>query len=194
MSWAAVVQHVGASYIELNAAYEQSKLIDINSKLNTTFAGIEADQMMRQATALENQGVRASQVEQYKGRAMMSDATAAMAAGGGGVDPEMLAKIKQRADYNSLTALFDARSQAIDMRFKAGMTRIGAEWDASEASRTGDAYRREATTGVIMNSLDKFWPTTPSQKPKTTKSTYGVGTYRKSANKSVGGKGYIGGF
>jgi hypothetical protein len=80
MSWGAVIAHVGTSVLELNAAYEQSKLIDINSKLNQTFAGIEADQMMRQATSLENQGVRASQIEQYKTRSTMSDATAAMAA------------------------------------------------------------------------------------------------------------------
>jgi hypothetical protein len=194
-NWAAVASHVTSSYLDMRTAYEQSKLIDINSKLNTAMAGIEADQMMRQAIQMENVGVRQSQIEQYKTRATMSDATAAMAASGGVLDPEMLAKIKQRGDYNALSALFDARTRAIDMRYKAGMHRIGASWEAGEMRREGDALRREAWTGVAMSSIQKFWPTSKAQKPvgAGAKSTYGTGTYRKSSNKSVGGKGYVGG-
>jgi hypothetical protein len=164
MSWGAVIAHVGTSYLQMDAAYEQSKLIEINSKLNQTMAGIEADQMLRQATSMENQGVRQAQIEQYKTRSTMSDATAQMSASGAELDPFMLAKIQQRGNYNSMSALFDARSKAIDMRMNAGMVRIGADWDASEAKRTGRAGIREATTGVIMNSLDKFWPASSAQK------------------------------
>ena len=135
---------------------------DDATKLTKTMAGIEADQMLRQATQAENQGVRAAMVEQYKTRVTMSDATAEMAAGGAVLDPELLAKIKQRGDYNTMSVMFDARQQAIDLRYKAGLTRIGAEWEASELGRTGDAYKREALTGVAMSTIEKFWPTSAS--------------------------------
>jgi hypothetical protein len=164
MSWGAVIAHVGQSYLELNTAYEQSKLMDINAKLTKTMAGIEADQMLRQATQYENQGVREAMIEQYKTRVTMSDATAAMAGSGAELDPEMLAKIKMRGDYNTMSAVFDARQRAIDMRLNASMTRIGADWEASEMSRTGSAYKREAITGVAMSSIEKFWPTSKSQR------------------------------
>ena len=126
--------------------------------------------MERQAIQTENQGVRAAQVEQYKTRVVSSDATAAMAAGGGGVDPEMLAKIKMRGDYNSMSAIFDARTRAIDLRQQAGMTRINARVEAGSAGRYGSSLNRQARTGAVFNSMDMFakayTPKAKSPKPK----------------------------
>ncbi len=170
MSWGAVVTSIGQSYVSMSEAYNQSKILESQSKLDFTLAGIEARAMERSAIAVENQGVRAAMIEQHKTRMVTSDAIAAMAAGGGGVDPEMLVRIKQRGDYNSMSAIFDARTKAIDLRMQADMTRIGATYDKGASKRYGDSLKREATTGAIFNSMDMFAKAyTP--KPKTTKVT-----------------------
>jgi len=155
-NWAAVVSNVTQSFLSIDQAYNKSKIIDANSKLNQTLAGIEARQMERAALQTENQGVRASQIEQYKTRVVSSDATAQMAASGAELDPEMLAKIKQQGDYNAMSAIFDARTRAIDLRNQAGMTRINAKFDRGAAGRYGDSLKREAVTGAVFNSMDLF--------------------------------------
>lgn len=171
MSWGAIITNVAQSYTSMNEAYNKSKILEAESKLNFTLAGIEARQMERSAIGIENRGVRAAMVEQYKTRVVTSDAVANMAAGGGGVDPEMLARIKQRGDYNSMSAIFDARTQAIDLRYQADMTRIGAKYGQGASKRYGDSLRREATTGAIFNSMDMF-AQAYKPKPKTKPAKY----------------------
>lgn len=171
MNWGAVISSVGQSFLSMNEAYNKSKILESQSKLDFTLAGIEARQMDRAATGIENQGVRAAMIEQYKTRVVTSDAIAAMAAGGGGVDPLMLAKIKQRGDYNSMSAIFDARTEAIDLRYQADMTRIGAEYEKGASKRYGKSLRREATTGAVFNSMDLF-AKAYSPKPKTKPAKY----------------------
>jgi hypothetical protein len=171
MSWGAVISQVGQSYFSMSEAYNKSKILESQSKLDVTLAGIEARSMERQAISVENQGVRAAMIEQHKTKTVTSDAIAAMAAGGGGIDPLMLARIKQRGDYNSMSAIFDARTQAIDLRMQADMTRIGATYEAGASKRRGDALKREARTGAIFNSMDLFAKAyTPT--PKTKLTTY----------------------
>jgi len=172
MSWGAIITNVAQSYTSMNEAYNKSKIIEAESKLDLVLAGIEARQMDRQAIGIENQGVRAAMIEQHKTRMVTSDAVAAMAAGGGGVDPEMLARIKQRGDYNSMSAIFDARTKAIDLRYQADLTRIGGSYSAGASKRYGDSLRREATTGAVFNSMDMF---AQAYKPKTTAK---VSTYK----------------
>jgi predicted PilT family ATPase len=150
----------------MSEAYNKSKILESQSKLDLVLAGIEARQMERSAIGVENQGVRAAQIEQQKTRTVTSDAVAAMAAGGGGVDPEMLRRIKQQGDYNSMSAIFDARTKAIDLRYQASMTRIGARYDVGASKRYGDSLKREATTGAIFNSMDMF---AKAYSPKKTK-------------------------
>lgn len=171
MSWGAVITNVGQSFVSMSEAYNKSKILEAQSKLDFTLAGIEARQMERSAIGIENQGVRAAMVEQHKTRMVTSDAIAAMAAGGGGVDPLMLAKIKQRGDYNSMSAIFDARTKAIDLRYQADMTRIGATYDKGASKRYGQSLKREATTGAIFNSMDMF-AKAYSPKPKTKPAKY----------------------
>jgi hypothetical protein len=168
MSWGAVISQVGQSFFSMNEAYNKSKIIEATSKLDFTLAGIEARQMERQATGIEAQGTRAAMIEQHKTRMVTSDAIAAMAAGGGGIDPLMLAKIKQRGDYNSMSAIFDARTEAIDLRYQADMTRIGADYTKGAQKRYGQSLRREATTGAVFNSMDLFakaYKPKPATKP-----------------------------
>ena len=155
-NWAAITMNVSQSLLSMSEAYNKSKIIDAEAKLNETLSGIEANQLERQAIAAENAGLRAGQVEQYKTRVISSDATAAMAAGGGGIDPEMLAKIKQRGDYNSMSAIFEARTKAIDLRYEASMTRNVAGYNRGAAGRYGDSLVRQATVGAVYNSMDLF--------------------------------------
>ena len=188
MSWGAIITNVAQSYLAIDEAYNQSKIIAAESKLNQTLAGIEARQIERSAIAVENQGVRAAMIEQQKTRKVSSDAVATMAAGGGGVDPEMLARIKQQGDYNSMSAIFDARTRAIDMRYDASMVRIGADMSAGSAKRYGSSLRREATTGAVFNSMDLF---AQAYKPKGTSRPAGY-DYRNVAKqgKAQGRGGY----
>jgi hypothetical protein len=165
MSWAAVVTNVAQSYMALDEAYNQSKIVEAEAKLNETLAGIEARQLEYQATQIEAAGTRAAMIEQQKTRQVSSDAVAAMAAGGGTVDEHLLAKIKAQGDYNSMSAIYDARTQAIDLRYQAKMTRIGARLQTGSAQRYGSSLRREATTGAIFNSMDLF---TKAYKPTST--------------------------
>jgi len=171
MSWGAVITNVASSYVSMNEAYNKSKILESQSKLDLVLAGIEARQMERSAISVENQGVRASQIEQYKTRSVTSDAIANMAAGGGGVDPEMLVRIKQQGDYNAMSAIFDARTKAIDLRYQADMTRIGGRMDAGASKRYGDSLKREATTGAVFNTMDLF-AKSYSPKAKTKLTTY----------------------
>ena len=190
VNWGAVAVNVGQSFLSMSEAYNKSKIIDAEAKLNETLSGIEARQMERSATAVENQGVRAAMIEQQKTAMVSSDATAAMAASGAVPDPEMLAKIKQRGDYNSMTAIFDARTAAIDLRYQAEMTRIGSRMDAGAADRYGDSLKREAVTGAVFNSMDLF---AKAYKPKGASSNRPAGyDYTKVASqgKAQGRGGY----
>lgn len=169
MAWGSIIASVGQSYLSINEAYNKSKIIDAENKLNLTLSGIEARQMERSAIQIENQGVRAAMIEQQKTKMVSSDAVAAMAAGGGGIDAVELAKIQQRGNYNSMSAIFDAGTRAIDLRFQANMTRIGATVQAGSRERYGDSLKREATTGAIFNSMDLF---AKAYKPKAKLTTY----------------------
>lgn len=182
MSWAAVVANVAESYISMDEAYNKSKILEYDSKLNETLAGIEARQMERSAISIENQGVRAAMIEQHKTKMVSSDAIAQMAAGGGVVDDLALARIKQRGEYNAMSAIFDARTKAIDLRYQASMTRIGAKYQAGAQQRYGDSLRREATTGAVFNSMDLF---AKAYKPKPASTGSYTGTKSRPANYSA---------
>ena len=106
-----------------------------------------------------NKGVRAAEIEKYKTRATMSDATAAMAAGGGVVDPEMLARIKQRGDYNTMSAVYDAASSASAMRQQATMVEIQSKFGRSQT----EARATDMRQGALVTALGA-WPRSTSQK------------------------------
>lgn len=82
----------------------------------------QARQMRENATQVRAAGARESTEIQYQGRVVESDAIAAMAAQGGVMDPVMLAKIKQRVDYNSLMTIFDANRTASGIESQARAT------------------------------------------------------------------------
>lgn len=139
--------------------YTQSKILETQGKLNETLGQIEADSLRRNATLEMNKGVRAGEIEKYKTRATMSDATAAMAAGGGVVDPEMLARIKQRGDYNTMSAVYDAQTNASTMRQQATMVEIQSKFGRSQT----DARATDMRQGAFTTALSA-WPRSTSQK------------------------------
>jgi len=183
----------GSAALDFFSQYNNSKVEKAQGKLNAVLGELEADSLRRKATMSENQGVHAAEAEKYKGRVAHSDATAAMASGGGTVDPEMLARIKQRADYNAMSAVYDARTVASGLRQQASMASIKGRFDSAMSGVKADDMMAGAVTTALTD-----WPKSWSQSPKPpgagAKSTYGVGTMRKSNNKSLGGKGYVGGF
>ena len=67
---------------------------------------------------VEAQGYR------QQGRVLQSDATVNMIAQGGTVDPSMLAKLKTQSDIDAISAMYDAKADAITMQSAARMKRI----------------------------------------------------------------------
>jgi len=76
----------------------------------------------RRAKAAMATGQRKAIEERRRGKAIQSDAVAAMAAGGGVSDDagaiETLAKIEQVTDYNALSALYEGDSEAEGLRLE----------------------------------------------------------------------------
>lgn len=140
-------------------SYNQAKMAKLEGKQSQFFGNLEADRLLQSATARMNQGGREAQMEQYKGRVMESDAIAAMAASGGGIDPVLLAKIKQRADSNAMAAIYEAGTESSDLKYEAAMARIGGD-----AARTrGRAESSDIMFGAYSTALSK-WPRGAAQK------------------------------
>ena len=147
--------------LDFYGTYQNSKIEQYQGKLNEVLGEIEADSLRRKATMSENVGVHGAEAESYKGRVALSDATAAMASSGGTVDPEMLARIKQRADYNAMSAVYDARVTAIGLREQASMASIKGRFGRSMS----DVKAADMRSGAITTALTE-WPTSWSQSPK----------------------------
>lgn len=87
----------------------------------------EAKQLEQQANARYAQGTREAYEAARAGDILESDAIAQMAAGGGGVDAEHLAKIKAESDYNALAALYEGETEAAGIRQKAEAVKYGGK-------------------------------------------------------------------
>lgn len=134
-------------------SYNQSRAAKTQGEVDNVLGGIQADQLLRKATLRMNQGVHAADEEKYKGRVAVSDAIAAMAAGGSVVDPVILARLKRRSNYNAMTAIFNARQDAIDLRLKSDLARIGAGWQET----AGDFKSKDIMLGATSTALTN-WP------------------------------------
>lgn len=95
-------------------------------------AGIfEADRLLKNAKARMAKGTREAGRLRYQGSIMESDAVAAMGGQGGVTDPVLLAKIRERSNYNSLAALFEASSESSDLTQQSINTRFAAKSGAA---------------------------------------------------------------
>lgn len=86
-------------------------------------AKFEAKQMLRNARSIEALGINEAKAERLKGEELASSARARMAAGGGGIDSNLMADITDRADYNALVALHNRYTEADIMQDAAILRR-----------------------------------------------------------------------
>ncbi len=119
-------------------------------------AEYEAKQLESAGTAAYAEGTRDQQELLRQGKVIQSDATARMAASGGGVDPEELAKLKTRTDYNALAALFEKKSEQQLYERQAGAKRIGGAVDVWQGEMQKKASRRKALSTAFSGAFDMF--------------------------------------
>lgn len=73
---------------------------------------LEAEQLERASIARTAAGTRDAYEQRKLGEKVASDAVAAMAAGGGVVDSDIVANINATTDYNVLSTLFAAKEES----------------------------------------------------------------------------------
>lgn len=95
----------------------------------------EAEQIRRAAIAREATGTVQAGDQRKIGAMVESNAIAAMAAGGGVVDSEIVADLKSTTDYNVLSELFASKTESASMNLQAKM----AEFEGRQAKRMATA-------------------------------------------------------
>jgi len=95
----------------------------------------EAEQMRRAAIAREATGTVQAGDQRKIGEVVQSNAIAAMAAGGGVVDSDIVADLKSTTDYNVLSELFASKTESASMNLQAKMT----EFEGRQAKRMATA-------------------------------------------------------
>ncbi|MCG7985066.1 MAG: hypothetical protein JAY90_20240 [Candidatus Thiodiazotropha lotti] len=113
-------------------------------------AEFTAKQLERNAKARFAQGTRQAYEEQRQGRLMISNARAAMAGSGTSTTDAgattQLANIKATADYNALSAVFGAKSEAQGIFEKAQAVRY-------EGKTKANAQRVKAVSTVLSDAM-----------------------------------------
>lgn len=137
------------------SSYSQAQNAKSQGKVRKILGGIEAETLLKNATLRMNQGVREGQYEAYKGRVAISDTTANMVAGGSQLDPVILAKLKARADENTMAAVFDAQIDASSLRQQAIAARAGANFQA----RAGEMKAGDIMLSAVSTAFTN-WPRT----------------------------------
>ena len=102
----------------------------------------ESLQHRRNATQALRAGEREAQDIRKAARVMDSDARLAMIAQGGTVDHGMLAKLRREHDLNAISALYDAKADALT-----------SEFAARQADRQADREYRAGQLGMLSNIL-----------------------------------------
>lgn len=129
--------------------------LDIKSSLKQSKATgkaerFEADLILDNAKTRLAAGTRQANLQRHQSRVVQSDAKAQMAASGGGVDIQDMAKIKSRADFNAISTLFTAQEQASNMRTRAANMKYRSrqnEYQRARSAYTG-AFGNIINTGV----------------------------------------------
>lgn len=98
----------------------------------------EAEQLERAAISREASGTTQAYDQRKFGERVESDAIAAMAAGGGVVDSDIVADIKSTTDYNVLSELFASKTESASTRLQAKMKRF-----------EGDQAKKMATVKLV---------------------------------------------
>lgn len=116
-------------------------------------ADFEAAQLQRNAMAQRAMGTRQAFQQRQEGATMMSNARAAIAAGGGSTTDagsmEMLADISEMTDYNVLAALYDSESKAQGLDTEAAVKK----YEGKLARQQG---RMKALTTTLTGASQAF--------------------------------------
>lgn len=112
-------------------------------------AEAEAKQIELAAMARRAAGTQDAYDQKKIGEQVMSDAVAAMAAGGGGVSDNILAKIKTTTDYNVLSALFAGEQEAKGMDYAAKIKKF----EGKMAKRIATAKTVISVGEVVVEAL-----------------------------------------
>ncbi len=148
--------------------YNRSKTVEREGKYAREIAQINAEALMKDAQRRFAAGVREGAEYRRQGEITESNAIANMAAMGGGVDPEMLARLKQKANYNTMSAIYDSAVAASDIRAEARNVRSQGEWAKMQA----DARAKDIRFSAAITAL-KDLPLSYAQKPKKPRPGYG---------------------
>lgn len=100
----------------------------------------EAEQLDRAAIARTASGTIQAADQRRIGQTVESNAIAAMAAGGGVVDSDIIANLKSTTDYNVLSELFASKTESDSLRLQARMRK-------SEGKRA----QRNAALGLVTS-------------------------------------------
>lgn len=115
-AFAAVAQVGMGKLDELESAEDQKKTAKMTAK-----------QLKERAISVEGAGQREAKAERKSGELLKSKAITEMAAGGGGVDSELLGDIGAQADYNALAALYESDVKASSLRDEAALGKYKAK-------------------------------------------------------------------
>ena len=115
----------------------------------------EAQQLKRNANAIASKGNREANETRRKGKILASNARAAMGGSGGTTTDagsvNQLSDIKQATDYNALSALFEAETQADSMK-------LAAKAKKAEGGRAMAAGATKSISTILKNSDKLFKP------------------------------------
>ena len=95
-------------------------------------------------------GTRKAYEESRKGDVLLSDSRAAMAASGAAPDLNILAAIRDQADYNSLSAMFEGKTESDLSKYEGQLKKSAAKKQAlgtvlSGASNIYSSYKNQVS-------------------------------------------------
>lgn len=118
-------------------------------KANVAAADFSADQMLDNAKARLARGSREAKQYGREGKIAVSDAAAIMAGQGSVSDPVIFAKLQVRSNKNAMAALFEADTDASNLRVRAAQTRYDARVGYSNMLSA-------AQTNLLSSNADSF--------------------------------------
>jgi len=122
---------------EFEAGQIEEKAVDVEEA-----AAFDVAQLEEQATAQYAKGTREAYESTRQGEIVESKARAAMAAGGGVVDPEVIAKVAAETEYETLAAMYEGETQQQATKRKAQASRYTGMKEAKSLRKQAAEVRR----------------------------------------------------
>ena len=149
----------GATMLQYQGTREYNQSLEDDAKAEAADALFTAEQLEANAKAIQAQGSRAAYFRRRDADIMESDAKAAMAAGGGGVDTQGLADINTAGDYNVVAELFDSERRASGVKKQAEAKRVEARLAEQRARR-----KKRSGLGSVLSGAASVFSSMPASK------------------------------